>query len=170
MTKPAGQPMPVPPQSGKDRAAEIHHDVHEIAGGATHQMRSDDFKQQGPDRCVEKDFTDGRRLIALAQSKQTLQQQKRRQCAGNEQKIVEMKPQKRTVYMRFDEPTIQRVERTCREEQRIAEIAKPLHNASMIKYPKTMATMSFKAMIMASYSLQCRRSCNCLFEDGAVFR
>ena len=97
-----------------------------------------------------------------AQPKQPLDQQKRWQCAGNQQEIVEVKSQKRTMNVWPDEPAIESVKRTRQNEKSVAEVTKPFHRANRITYPKAMATISFSARIMFYFVLR-DGSRNCLF-------
>jgi hypothetical protein len=140
----------VPPEPGEEGASKISHHIPGIAGGALHQLRADDFKENRPEDGVKRELTPGWRDIARAQTKASLQPKQHRQRARHQEKIIKMKPQEGIVDMGLDAPAIKRIQRARNQEQTIAEIPKFFHSKTRIANPKAAATSSFKTKIMLS--------------------
>jgi len=74
-------------------------------------MRADHFKKDRPEDRVERNFAPRRRIIGVPEPDLALHPQERRQGAGHQEHVVEMKPEKGVVRVRLDAPTIERIER-----------------------------------------------------------
>lgn len=138
----------MPPDAGQQSATEIRDNIPRVAGGTVDEMRTDDFKENGPDDQVQRDFSGGWKAIVLPQSQPALHEQQRRQSARHHQKIIEMKTQKRTVDVRPNQPAIRSVKRAGNQKQRIAKIGKPFHSSARIVQPKATASPNLKRRIM----------------------
>lgn len=132
-----------PPSVGDRAAAGIGDGVPGIAGGGE-DVGADEFKKNGPADDVARDFAEGRCGIALANFKPALDQQEGRQCAGNEECVVEPIVEERNMAIRLDEPSIGGIERATQQKERVKDVSKGLHKSARIIKPNPNPNSSFR--------------------------
>jgi len=135
----------MPPKTGENSAHEIGHHVARIADGPAHDVRADQFEQDGPDKKVKGDFTHGGELVVLAQLEPALEQEQGWQGAGDQQEVIEMVVKERAVDMGLEDPPVQRVKPATDQEKTVTQIAEGLQRRARMIIPKPIATASFKS-------------------------
>lgn len=116
--------MKVPPGESDCGAGEVGQNVERIGGGTGIEARADPFEEKRPEAERKKNLAEGGWLVVVAQLEAALQEEKGRECAGNEQQIVELAPEESRGDVRFESPTIEDVKGAGNQEERIAEITK----------------------------------------------
>ena len=73
--------MPVPPKAGQKAANGISDGIPRVTDGPGHDVRTNCFKQDGPNDNVKGDFAPSGGLVVLAESQPALEQEQQRERA-----------------------------------------------------------------------------------------
>lgn len=141
----------MPPDAGENTADHVRQHIKGVSGHAQ-QVRSDDFKQHAPDGEMERNLSEGWRLVMVAETQPALQPEQERQRAGNEQQIIEVTPDKGRMHVWLDRPPIQRVKRATRQAQRVAPVTKWFHSNARMISPAPSARRNLQVKIIPNTS------------------
>lgn len=89
------------------------------------------------------DFAGFWKFIVAAQTEPALQEQDRREGAGNQQSVIEPRMKKNDVAMRLDQPAIGRVKQAANQTKRIEHISKAPHSNAKMSRPKPNPSSNF---------------------------
>jgi hypothetical protein len=137
----------MPPGQGGERARGVSNDIPRIARRPAYQVWARPLEESGPADQMRADFGHAGRSVMPAQPQPAMGEQKRRQRAGNEQRVIEPIMEKGRGDMRPHHPSIQHIQRACAQKKRIAQIEEPLHNNARIRTPNPIAKAAFAKMI-----------------------
>jgi hypothetical protein len=132
--------FPPPPAPGQTRADRVGENVPQISHAHPQKTRPEKLEEQRPSREVRRDFKGGRRMIMVSQSQATMHPQNERQCAWDEQEIVEPKLEESGSSVGFNNPAIHGVKSATRNEKRIAPITIRVHSKARITRPNASPT------------------------------
>src|SRR5688572_18856651 len=133
-----------PPEPRQRRSDGVRQYVDGVARAALKDCRANDLKQRRPPKEMAEDFAGRGRGIVTPQAKPSMREQRDRQRARDQQRVVEPIVEKGNIDMRFDQPAIDRVERASRHKQWITHVSKPLHSKARIMSPKPSPIEIFK--------------------------
>jgi hypothetical protein len=135
----------MPPDPGNNSSRNVRCHIPWITNRPRHNVRANYLKEDGPYDQVKSNFTRSRRLVVPPQFQPSLKQQEGRQGTRNQQQVVEMVVQKPAVDPRFENPSVERVERTGRHEQPVPQVAERVQSSAKITMPYATATPIFKS-------------------------
>jgi hypothetical protein len=145
--------LPAPPCCGDQCPEAVGHDVPRISGRPRHNPWANSLEQNGPNHQVEKNFPRGWRAIVVSKFEATLDEQQRRQRAGDQEQVVEMVMEKGTMQPRFESPAIQSVEQAGQQKKPVPTIAEPIQSRARMTRPKAIAMASFARRIIIDQPL-----------------
>ena len=120
----------MPPKPRRYAATPITQNIPRIERGVRPDDWANSFEQQRPEKKVQDNFRNLRRIIVLTQTKSPMQPENERERAGNQPAIIKAVMKKSHVEMRFDDPAVDGIRGAANQKERVAVIAKRRHGQS----------------------------------------